>query len=741
MKIETKLSINNMRKNIKRTIFTTISIILCTFLILTTMFVISSIRNGITENIATEDNDYHFVIKDLDIESLDEIRYKEYIDKIYTQENNVYIKYNNVKRTCKYTTDIVQTLNLSYDDAKEKCEFNEKLLTVYGLIDVEFSYEGSAPPICQARLNFSYVLDIMILVILLVFSILFIIILYNAFLITINERKKEYAILNSVGGTEGQILKMIFLEATIMGIVGIIIGSLISFLGTNIILKMINNLLVSTGYNFCLIIDIKYMVLSLFMIIFNIYISAIIPSVKASSTSVIQNIRNNKQIKHKKNAILEKILPIEGKLALKNLKRNKNKYRVITILLVICMTSFITVSTYINYEKEAADIVNEYDVDAELTFYSDSNIDYKSILDNYMVESGKEIEYMEYKIMGPFVLVEPEDALTADDLVVTYKDNKKSTSIILIGLDDKTYNNYINKLNANYGDNIIYNMAMKSEGVDELVYTYYAVFEENCNLNLSVISEIYYYENNEFEYEIIDDENLNSNLILTDELIEGYKDIKNNNFYTCTPTVFTNMDTYNKIAENLDNYTSQDNRGISKWMWNDKAAIHVKVKCENIIEFSNYIEDIIEKQNIEIGTDYYSLDNQEKIIYTNILQLILGIIMIAVIVIGITSAINIMNASLCEREQEFKILSSLGATKEDINKILIYECIYMFIKATIISIILSIPILDIIIEHMKNVIILNKILIPFGGISLFFILLFIISLIITLYSTSFVKDE
>ena len=116
----------------------------------------------------------------------------------------------------------------------------------------------------------------MIAVILLIFSILSIIILYNAFLITINERKKEYAVLNSVGATESQILKMTFLENIIIGILGIIIGFLISILGSCILLKMLNNIADSTIYNFKLILDIKYIILSFVIIIINIYVSSLI---------------------------------------------------------------------------------------------------------------------------------------------------------------------------------------------------------------------------------------------------------------------------------------------------------------------------------------------------------------------------------------------------------------------------------------------------------------------------------
>lgn len=110
---------------------------------------------------------------------------------------------------------------------------------------------------------------------------------YNAFLITINERKKEYAVLNSIGGTEGQILKMILFEGIIMGAIGIFIGGIISIFSSNVILKLLNNILKNTGYNFRLILNIRYIILSLGIIIFNIFISSIIPSIKASTTSVI----------------------------------------------------------------------------------------------------------------------------------------------------------------------------------------------------------------------------------------------------------------------------------------------------------------------------------------------------------------------------------------------------------------------------------------------------------------------
>lgn len=758
MKTELKLTLNNLKSNIKRTLFTIISIMLCSILIFTTTILVSSIKNGIIEISEKEKNDYHVILKDLSNKDFEKIKNKEYIEKIYIQKINdteltevdknyvmkdneknlnIYIRYKNVKDVCKYSNDILQTLNISTDEienSKNKCEFNQKLLTIYGIIDVEIETENYIPK-CIARINYSYAIELMIIIIFAAISILFIIILYNAFLITINERKKEYAVLNSIGGTEGQILKMILFEGIIMGAIGIFIGGIISIFSSNVILKLLNNILKNTGYNFRLILNIRYIILSLGIIIFNIFISSIIPSIKASTTSIIQGIRNNKQIKHRKNTIIERILPIEGKVAIKNVKRNKNKYSIIIMLLVICMLSYITINTYIQYEKESAKLINEYDSDAKLSIDSTQNINYKKILKDYENNTGDKIEYTEYKLTGINVLVEPKQALLTDN-VTTYNDGKQSMHMVIVGLDDETYNNYIKKLNAQYGDYIIYNKATEILEGRDLVYTNYDVLKTGINFDLNLISVLNDEENEVNQYKKINNGKLNGNYIITNENIKGFKELQ---FKYLAPIIFTNMENYNNIQKINFDYNNTEGYEVENWIVSDLDEILIKVKCKNIMNFSSYIDNIVKKQNIGIDAEYYSLENQEKIIYIEIVQLILNIIVISIIIIGIISTINIINASICERKQEFIVLNIVGATEENINKILMFECIYMFLKALMITIVLSIPIIYVIIKYMQNIIIENKLLIPFGKITLFIIGLFIISLIIFMYATNFIK--
>ena len=665
----------------------------------------------------------------------------------------VYLKYKNIKKVFENTNDILRELNLTDLDIlniNEMCKFNKKLLTVHGYIDVHIDLVDKIPK-CIMKVNYSYVIELMIIAILLSFSTFFIIILYNAFLITIDERKKEYAILNSIGGTEGQVLKMVFTEAILMGIVGIIVGGIFSTFFTNFILHNINNILNRAGYYFKLVFDIKYIILSIVIIAINIYFAVLIPSAKASSASVIQGIRNNKKMKaRKRNTILERILPIEGKVAIKNIKRNKSKYRHITFLIVICITTFISISTYIEYEKATSDIITEYNVDAEINFYSDDmpdyvskylppleSIDYKSILKNYETKYGKNIEYIEYRQRdNDYFVIKPIEAIL-NDKAITNMYGIEKIKFKLIALDDKTYSKYIKQINANIGDIIIYNSVLNA-GIKDIInenyysYSYSQVLNPNFNIKVSGINEKIIL-GGEYDYEIIETPFQNKNCVITEELIDGFKEIKTQ-ITAGHPTLFIDMNTYKQFMFAINEYHYKNDMITGE----DDDVVYVKIKCEDVVELKNYLE---EKLSYNVARKYYTLENQEKIIYIDIIELILKVIMIAIVTIGIVSTINIINASLIERKEDFNILYRMGASKGNVKKILIYESIYMFVKAVIIAIILSIPIVYKIIKQMENILVLNKLLVPFGSIGIFIAMIFVISLMITIYSTKMIKEE
>ena len=63
--------------------------------------------------------------------------------------------------------------------------------------------------------------------------------IYNSFSIAISERKKQFGILNSIGATKSQIMKLVFLEGFLVSIVGIPIGLLSGTVAIDIVFKVI----------------------------------------------------------------------------------------------------------------------------------------------------------------------------------------------------------------------------------------------------------------------------------------------------------------------------------------------------------------------------------------------------------------------------------------------------------------------------------------------------------------------
>ena len=91
------------------------------------------------------------------------------------------------------------------------------------------------------------------------------------------------------------------------------------------------------------------------------------------------------------------------------------------------------------------------------------------------------------------------------------------------------------------------------------------------------------------DYNIIDESILNGKYILTDKIVDGFKEVKNDNI----PTLFMNLETF----ERLDKYINETSKDIFKrtfWLYNDDT-LHIKIKCDNIIEFKNYIDEVNKK--------------------------------------------------------------------------------------------------------------------------------------------------
>ena len=176
----------------------------------------------------------------------------------------------------------------------------------------------------------------------------------NSFDISITEKTKQYGMLSSIGATRKQIKKNVHYEAFILGLIGTPIGILVGELAAYILITISNHLLkdalsVELIFSFSWIAIIFAIILSFV----TIYLSARRSAKRTSKITPITAIRNSENIKIKSKKIkspklINKIFGIGGEISYKNLKRSKKKYRTTVISIIVCVSVFIALSSFIN---------------------------------------------------------------------------------------------------------------------------------------------------------------------------------------------------------------------------------------------------------------------------------------------------------------------------------------------------------------------------------------------------------
>ncbi|MDO4153433.1 MAG: FtsX-like permease family protein [Clostridia bacterium] len=247
-------------------------------------------------------------------------------------------------------TDAVTSAGLSAKDL----EFNKDLFRYNWIVrDVD---EGM-----RVILHFAEI----ILVLIMIASVMLI---YNAFSISLSERSRYLGMLASVGATKAQKRRSVYFEGAVLGAVGIPLGFGAGLLGMAITFKVIQPLLQKSGLNMenTLTLVFPWWILPVIAVlsIVTIAISAYIPARRASRTTPIDALRQTSDVKVKARKlkspkIIRKIFGYEGELAYKNMKRNGKKSRVITSALVLSVVLFLSVNTFCSMFQEVNQMSGE----------------------------------------------------------------------------------------------------------------------------------------------------------------------------------------------------------------------------------------------------------------------------------------------------------------------------------------------------------------------------------------------
>ncbi|MEH7896133.1 ABC transporter permease, partial [Bacillus thuringiensis] len=176
-----------------------------------------------------------------------------------------------------------------------------------------------------------------------------IVVIYNAFQISVVERTRQFGLLRSIGATRKQIRQIVLREATFLAVIAIPIGIICSLIALASLqftfsLLMENSKAVSIFH-----VDWNILLISSIITLLSVIASSLYPAYFAGKISPLLAISSRlsikkEQIKKQKNSMVKKPLSIPLSMAMKNVKRNKNRYTITILSIIISSVLFITFS-------------------------------------------------------------------------------------------------------------------------------------------------------------------------------------------------------------------------------------------------------------------------------------------------------------------------------------------------------------------------------------------------------------
>lgn len=622
---------------------------------------------------------------------------------------NVFVMFNNKKKIIKQSEDLAK--KLGYNNA---ISYNSTLLALYG--------ESTYGNIMKSMIT-------MIVIMLSLVSIGCIVVIYNSFAISVMERKKEFGLLSSIGATKKQLSYTVFFEALIEGIIGIILGICGAYIGIGTAILIINNLIGDIlVLKLNLVTNIVFIIIPVIFMILVIFISALVPSRRAAKVSPIEAIRQNDDIKINKKKIktgklVNKLFGIEGEIALKNIKRNKKKYRVTIVSLFISIVLFISFSSYMNYTIDtASSVMGEVPYDYQISYFGDDNdIDALDKISE-IIKSNDVKEYVSYSASNLSII---GNYTYSDEYLDFYKSaygddgikaltNLKYQYISIYILDDISYNKYKELIGLDKDSVILLN---KFKGVsygNNKRVNYDIPVINNGDINIKICN----FDDNDEDVDTTKYCNKKiDNIFITNksfDLIEefsymsDFKLIVNKKLYDNISDSGTHYTQYNIISDNTDNI--------------DKLTKELD-KYDNV-NYTNVKESMKQANNMILVVKIFMYG-------------FIGLITL----IGVTSVFNTISTSMALRKREFAVLRSIGLTRKGFNKILFFESLFFGLKSLIYAIPVSLGVTIIIHYALADMMSINSIVIPWKAIIISIVSVFVIVLLTMMYSTSKIKKH
>ncbi len=499
-----------------------------------------------------------------------------------------------------------------------------------------------------------------------------VVIIYNAFQISVVERMKQLGLLRSIGATQKQIRKIVMREATFLSIIAIFFGILCSifvvFSLNQILLKVLNN---PTGSTIQL--DWRVICISSFITLITVYVSSFFPAFRAGKISPLLAISSRlsikkDKIKKQRGKKIKKPISFPFSMALKNIKRNPNRYTVTILSIIISSVLYITFTFLIDtYMQRKQPVDQALKTDISIIIPSDlnkNNID--SMKQNLQQVPNVKKLYKQYEA-HPFYTNIPENKQIKElqgNQSLYEKGKSNNQTVEKLKTHIKAYDeNTLEKLNKSVTSGKIDIQTLHREKGVILVKQAAA---KDMNTGKTYVGPLSSFKVGD-TIQIIQnqqDGTSNEEVPYTQDKIENVKIV-----------AIVESDLFNR-SRTLDTITFVTSEQVVNSLTKSFSTIkEFGIELNNSSQAKTTILDIQKKLGRDESIQVINNADENSVIKDEMLYIkILAYGFIVVIVlIGSVNILNTITVSIMTRRKELAALKSIGMSQKDLKKMVIYE--------------------------------------------------------------------
>lgn len=478
----------------------------------------------------------------------------------------------------------------------------------------------------------------------------------NSFTISLTEKMKLYGRLASVGTTSKQQRKIVYYEAAFLGLVGIPLGILSGILASVILVRSVSGLM-DLAMDIPLVFGISWMavIFSALLASVTIFFSAWQSARRAAKISPISAIRANTTVKIRSRELrcprwIPKILGIGGKVAYKNLRRARVKYRTTVISIVVGVAVFIGMTTFM-YAVQFTTNMYYKNMEYQLCIYCQDSDAYEKLLPVAQMEGVEEAEIVR---SGYFHVPSQSIPLTEDYMKEYYDSGEKEEEYIWVrSLGDEAYARYCNRV----GVVVDWDQAIALAEYELLTFDENGLLHEQSGASAHFQQGDVLAGNGEEEISVT---------------VAVQTDVK---------PLFMNDSIYNGVV-----LVVSDRWMDSHWekLRRDGNTTDAYIKCESASRIEEEVRRNMNLLNYSV-VNYETAYQSEKSVRLLISIFLYGFITV-VALIGITNIFNTITTNMELRAPEFAMLRAVGMTSREFRRMIWLESLFYGGKALFIGI-------------------------------------------------------